>query len=38
MQALLTRLAKSEYGEFSTLNVSQALKTEMRRMKHWVKN
>lgn len=38
MQALLTPLAKPEYGEFSTLNVSQALKTEMRRMRHWAKN
>lgn len=38
MHAMLNRLAKSEYGEFSTLNVSQALKTEMRRMQHWAKN
>lgn len=38
MQALLTKLAKPEYGEFSTLNVPQALKTEMRRMQHWAKN
>jgi hypothetical protein len=38
MQVLLGQRETTEYGQFSALNISGSLKSEMRRVRYWKQN